>query len=416
MHLLHDDVLPLFTTIKQLESDIESFNVFFLDEWHDFFDYPHLQFSRSLYSRLIPAKSFLAPHSYQSDALVCFRDAFVGLAKESTWYDYGFRQHQGPLPSFPGQESSLKKTLNQATSSLGISSSSCSSRRIVLISRKRNRLIMNERDVVKVISGLVGYEYSVVALRIESFVNFTELVSKVSCAKVMVGMHGSGLALTAFLPPDAGVMELFPYAVKPEDYTPYKRLAQLTSIPYRAWSNTIPENSTPHPDFPASLGGISHLPPDERIRIMQSTQVPRHRCCDNPEWLYRINQDTLVHLPSFTQVFKSLLEDIETSSLENKSVLHLVPGRVSSLECLRFGTDVTIKWIQPWNIQLNGRPYIDFISYEILVQDRNRQETLVYHTNQTIFTVKVEGSQTMIWVRCHIRSLTGPFNYQPVYC
>lgn len=416
MHLLHDDVLPLFATVKQLQPDMETFNVFFEDDWHDFFDYPHLQFARSLYSRLIPAKVFLTEDSFSSNSLVCFKNVFVGVAKETTWYDYGFREAQGPLPSFPGQGTILRKTISQAATALGVSETTCSSRKIILMSRKRNRLIMNEREVAKFISTLVSDEYSVVIMRIEAYVNFTELASKVSCAKVILGIHGSSLALTSFLPADAGVLELFPFAVKAEDYTPYKRLAQLMSIPYRSWSNAFPENSIPHPDFPGSLGGINHLPAEQRERILQSTQVPRHRCCDDPEWLYRINQDTIVDLPSFTSVFKSLLEEIEEASFQAKKDLFLEPGRVSSLKCLRSGTELTIKWIEPWNLQLNGPIYTQFLFYEVLVQDRTRQETLVYQTNQTLFKVKAEGSQTMIWVRCHVKSLTGPFNSEPLYC
>ena len=50
-------------------------------------------------------------------------------------------------------------------------------------------------------------------------------------------MHGSILALAMFLPPRSAVVELFPYGVPPQDYTPYRTLAELPhmQLAYGAW-------------------------------------------------------------------------------------------------------------------------------------------------------------------------------------
>ena len=381
--------------------------------------YPHMQFSRNLYSSLIPAKSFFRTDSFPDKSLVCMKDAFVGLERQTTWYDYGFRQPQGPLPMIPGQDAFVRKTLKQVANQLGISKIKCIERKIILVSRKRSRLIMNERELLKTISMVIGFEYSVIVLRMESYVNFTELASKVSCAKILLGIHGSGLALSAFLPPDAGLLELFPYAVNPNDYTPYKTLAQLMSIPYRSWSNRWPDKSITHPDYSPGLGGIKHLPPEERERIMNSTQVPKHLCCDNSEWLYRINQDTIVDTQSLAQVLQSLLDEMKEAAVAVKNDSLLAPGRVSSLNCIRSGNEMTIKWNEPWNLRLNRLIEDDLqsLSYEILVQDRTDKETLVYYSSQPMFKLEaVKGTQRLIWVRCRVKSVSGPFNSEPVYC
>ena len=50
-----------------------------------------------------------------------------------------------------------------------------------------------------------------------------------SCA-VTIGMHGSILILNMFLPRNALSVELYPYAVPPENYTPYRTMAHLPGM------------------------------------------------------------------------------------------------------------------------------------------------------------------------------------------
>lgn len=42
-----------------------------------------------------------------------------------------------------------------------------------------------------------------------------------------IGLHGSLLIMSMFLPTTAVLVELFPYAVPADNYTPYRTLAQL---------------------------------------------------------------------------------------------------------------------------------------------------------------------------------------------
>jgi len=62
-------------------------------------------------------------------------------------------------------------------------------------------------------------------------------MEKLGTCAVTVGMHGSILILNMFLPRNALSVELYPYAVPPENYTPYRTMAHLPGmeLKYVAW-------------------------------------------------------------------------------------------------------------------------------------------------------------------------------------
>lgn len=111
-------------------------------------------------------------------------------------------------------------------------------------------------------------------------------------------MHGSVLIMSLFMPRRSVLIELYPYAVPPEGYTPYKTLAGLKgmNLVYRPWKNTHKENNIPHPDRDMYHGGLVHLSDDERRKIEETLTVPPHVCCTDPYWLFRIYQDTKVEV------------------------------------------------------------------------------------------------------------------------
>ena len=55
-------------------------------------------------------------------------------------------------------------------------------------------------------------------------------VKVLSAADLAIGMHGSMLIMAMFLKPGSGLLELFPFGVPAENYTPYKTLAQLPRL------------------------------------------------------------------------------------------------------------------------------------------------------------------------------------------
>ena len=155
-----------------------------------------------------------------------------------------------------------------------------------------------------------------------------------SRAVLAVGMHGSLLIMAAFLPPGAALLELYPFGVPAENYTPYRTMAGLPgpappllglsramlmqcygvtltpgmNLRYAAWVNTDEARSQSHPDNPPHLGGLAHLTPAERTKvgcwrrglwrrvaylsaqIIDAKTVPPHVCCSDPAWLFRIYQ------------------------------------------------------------------------------------------------------------------------------
>lgn len=416
MHFLHDDIFPLIDTLKQLAVEKQEVSIFFFDEWSNSFNFPMMHFGTDVYS-LVPAQSFLTPDQFPGRKFVCFRKAHVGLSKETTWYDYGFHRPQAPLPPH-GQEVTLRKTLDSIMKTLSLSDKECDARTVILISRKKTRIIVNEKQVVHSLSAATGLE--IVTLRLEEVTDFRELVRTVRCAKVLIGMHGSGLVLSAFLARDSAVIEIFPYAINPDHYTPYKRLCQLLAIRYSTWTNEKQENSITHADFPASLGGIHHLPASNIRQITQSTQVKPHLCCNDPEWLFRAYQDTIVDVDSFAGVFGRVWHQISHLHPDHNqtNVPNLAPGPITSSSCIKSGITAEISWSQPWNLHLIGLSASDFaaIKYEVVLQAEGRSERQAYATQKQTLRLELSGRQNLIWIRCFVSGIAGPFPSDPLYC
>lgn len=110
-------------------------------------------------------------------------------------------------------------------------------------------------------------------------------------------------------------MELYPYAVPSENYTPYRHMASLPgmALSYAAWENHHEKNSKSYPENHFMYGGLGHLSAEERNKVMHTPTVPKHVCCTNPYWLYRIFQDTTGHVDEIVALSNKLLT--QTSSL-----------------------------------------------------------------------------------------------------
>jgi len=80
----------------------------------------------------------------------------------------------------------------------------------------------------------------VVFIRLEEL-TFPEIIEILGKCAITIGMHGSILILNAFLPRDALTIELYPYGVPSENYTPYRHLANLPQMDlyYASWEVNI---------------------------------------------------------------------------------------------------------------------------------------------------------------------------------
>jgi protein O-mannose beta-1,4-N-acetylglucosaminyltransferase len=198
--------------------------------------------------------------------------------------------------------------------------------------------------------------------------SLTQQIMTLRSTMVAVGLHGSALILGIFLPPGAVLVEMFPYAVPPENYTPYKTMAQLDGmrIVYKTWVNKHKENNRAHPNRQPELGGLKHLDKEERQRIEDMETVPPHLCCRNPIWLYRIYQDTIVHIEELIATIDSgLIEAAEQIRADDRAFYTMSPAAPDHVECevnprLQLGSkeaaeaeenplDMTIRWSRPWN-------------------------------------------------------------------
>lgn len=52
-----------------------------------------------------------------------------------------------------------------------------------------------------------------------------------------------------------------------------------------------------------------------RQLVLNTTTVPRHKCCTSPFWLYRIYQDTKVHIQEVSSLIEEALSESRTKVL-----------------------------------------------------------------------------------------------------
>jgi len=243
-----------------------------------------------------------------------------------------------------------------------------------------------------------------------------QLIEIVSSASALFGMHGSALVLAMFLPARAIVVEMFPFAINPRNYVPYKTLAELPGMDliYTSWRNTLVENTVTHPNDAPEIGGIKHLSKKDQDLIQSTLEVPPHLCCSDPFWLYRIYQDTLVDESSFLKVIEGAYQNSQNLIGFNGLQHGLYPSKVLNVTC--FGVQDTlqpslsISWQQPINLKYFKDA---FINYEVWIQKSDRDDYMAYILPFTEYLFRdglESNTQYRIWVRCiAYDSLIGSF-------
>ncbi|XP_045193242.2 protein O-linked-mannose beta-1,4-N-acetylglucosaminyltransferase 2-like [Mercenaria mercenaria] len=427
MHMFHDDIIPLHHTLKlitmgdmqQEEKHPFEVQLFIFDDEFNVDD--EIKQFYEVFSRFkIKSKTDFQ----DEDGLICFRSIFIGLSKTTTWYDYGFSNPQGPLSDSKVDSSHINSAVSYLRQHLPLASDNYNSQEyVVMFTRKENRKIMNDLELTLKILRTVGMK--VMNLNFESY-SVSELISYTSKSKGVIAMHGSLLILSMFLKPGSFVMELFPYAVNPSNYTPYKTLSQLKGMGliYKSWTNHIKENSIGHPDWPPESGGLNHLEEDEREIILQQTEVLPHLCCDDPSWLYHIYQDTFVNTSEISTLVKEALSESRSKSeAENNTGLTLHPSRVQNVSCNISHTDTSgkrtqggmvtdplkLKWNIPWTTFYME---LESLHYEILLQNLNTDSILSFKSRINKLAVEADCSgQCYVWVRAVINNnYTGPYS------
>lgn len=415
MHVFHDDLLPAFYTMQQYLDLDEDARLVFMEGWDEG---PHFQ----LYRLLSHKQPLLKEQLRNFGKLMCFTKSYIGLSKMTTWYQYGFVQPQGPKANILVSGNEIrhfakvlmeKMNLTRVEEDESGAGDEGRDEYVVVFSRSSTRLILNEAELVMALAQEFQVRVVTVSLEEQSFPSIVQLVSG---ASMLLSMHGAQLITSLFLPPGAVVVELFPFAVNPDQYTPYRTLASLPGMDlhYISWRNTEERNTVTHPDRPWEQGGIVHLETEEQERIKASKEVPRHLCCRNPEWLFRIYQDTLVDIPSFLEV---LQEGLKAKPALKKSKLSgtLHPGRVRDPQCqtsvqTSSEAKLTVSWQIPWNLKyLKVRE----VKYEVWIQEQGENTYMPYILPQQNYTFSdnIKPFTTyLVWVRCIFnKNLLGPF-------
>ncbi|KAI9351612.1 hypothetical protein DFJ73DRAFT_659286 [Zopfochytrium polystomum] len=335
MHNLHDDVVVLYHQLKRHVGggggderyggwpfDLARHRIQFIDPYgHTPYDRPFRYLSR----KPLRMRDYL---QYDAKVITGFRDAVVGATKRTTWYQYGFGRPQGPIEGKVVNGLHVREVANWFVRRMGLEIGEDeapagpsvpppdadepsfgnatfppapphsrldfpTTRLAIILARHKNRLILNLAALTIAMSRAFGYPVVVVSNESHTF---EEQVGLLRRARVVVGMHGSLMAMTMFCRRGTVVVEMFPYAVPSEGYTPFKIMAELPGMDlvYRAWENKHASASVAHPDNPPLLGGIAHLSESEQAAIRSSPRVAPHECCTDAQWLYRIYQDTSV--------------------------------------------------------------------------------------------------------------------------
>jgi len=435
MHVLHDDLLPMFHTISTLpfaqRTGLNSLLPFdlllvFMEGWEPgpFED---------LYNIFSSAKPLYKTDMLSAGYPTCFRKVYVGISKYTTWYQYGFVEPQGPVHDSKVTADEIRHFCHFLRTELNITEVPSNSERIiVLLSRRYNRLILNEINLTFALAQNFHQKVVTVAMETHSLKDMIYLISKTS---ILVGMHGSLLALAMFLPRGSTVVELFPYAINPAHYTPYKTLVGLRGmdVNYVAWRNVDMTKTVPHPERSWDEGGIVHLPNEQQQKIMSSHEVPLHLCCRNAEWLYRIYQDTVVDIDAvilllrngdMPNVSKSHSENVDQYIVDDSmdsSIKQLSPSHVRNISCSGDGflqglPSLQLSWQPPANLR-----FINFVEakYEVWIQEEGEDDYTAWMLTQYqyTFTAGIQPDTSYsVWIRCIADGTVGPFNINHVTC
>lgn len=335
-HELHDCLLPLVATVDEFGSsaeisqsqDIQNVEFLAADAWQfpnwksniEPFYYAMLlptgaSSNQTLMKSLLHSKTKeLFADSAWTDALHVWEDVVVGLRKSTVWYDYGFKQHQKPVDSSDADLANRRKAVNKASNWLSTrilrepGFAPPVKRQVLLFDRGANRKIVNSDELL----GSLKAEYEPRGFEVRRVMMEThaqrELAALVKSADLIVGMHGSMLAL-GMLSENAAILEMFPYGVPSNNYQVYRRMCELRDgCRYAAWENhDLGKTVAPNDQTPRLLGGLSTLHKDEQQKIIQARWVEPHKCCEDPAWLYRIYSDTIVDVAKVMQLAKSLV-------------------------------------------------------------------------------------------------------------
>lgn len=417
MHLIHDDLLPLFNTLEMISfrNKIPKLNLFTFDDYNSkMADY----YSKALYSSLFKNANLFNKNDFKgNDQVICFENAEIGLDKSTVWYDYGFQDFQKPIQKTRNQKNLIKTQtdkiknlilkedkyetffdLNEAKSN--VDKTKCEKYYVVLLSRTKSRIIINEKQLFEKLEQIFK-QLKVIRLDLDSSSeSLDSLVGILSCTRTLIGMHGAGLIVSIFLPKHSNIIELYPYKINSSYYTPYKHLASIYDLNYFSWTNKNSSNN---------FYNFNYLTEDIKNRVYDDQEVERSKCCDEPYFLFRIYQDTVVDGEKLDQLLLKVKnqETFETAD-------HFEPIFPSKVEinCSRSNrTKMILNWSRPWNVKKD-----EILEYEVLIKVEEIANMYNVKDNSLVVDLDNRMNEILVWIRAKYYNLKGPFNDKPKIC
>ncbi|EEB12418.1 conserved hypothetical protein [Pediculus humanus corporis] len=297
MHVIHDDLFPLFLTLEFLcmKNDVcmQSFKLIFHDNFPTgpFFD---------LYKIFSKGNPILLPQLllHNNNQILCIEEMHAGLILDSIWYQYGFNEPHGPVNNFFLNNHDIVRFTSYIKTKLNVHSNSTKNPDIVIISREKTRKILNVNEVTEKVKNIMKKllrknEINVMCIDLLNS-NFTFFIKILSNCDLVIGMHGAEMIFTIFMKPHSLIIELFPFAIQSDIVSFIKPITKYKNnqLFYFSWENKFKNNSVPHPNAHPLLGGIKHLNMIEQEKIKNTQKVPAVICCNDPNYLYHMYQDT----------------------------------------------------------------------------------------------------------------------------
>ncbi|KAL2942563.1 EGF domain-specific O-linked N-acetylglucosamine transferase [Bienertia sinuspersici] len=110
--------------------------------------------------------------------------------------------------------------------------------RLLIISRKKTRAILNEDELVTLATSL-GYDVEIIDARM-SLNNFSKIVNSID---VIIGVHGAGLTNMVYLPENAVLIQVIPIGLESIAKLFYEYPARNMSLQYLPYKISVTESS-----------------------------------------------------------------------------------------------------------------------------------------------------------------------------
>ncbi|XP_018901803.2 protein O-linked-mannose beta-1,4-N-acetylglucosaminyltransferase 2-like [Bemisia tabaci] len=416
MHVLHDDLLPLFITYYHLcEGDIDRctahYQLFLLDKCtsHEFLElYKIFSVREPLISADITGSK--STHFSRLKKILLFKTLRAGLDTSSVWFNYGFTDRQGPMKDVKIDSVILEKFCNFIIQKLKIKVDFIPKNQIniVILNRKINRKIINILELkerVKTKSSEI-FQRKICVVETDLFNNTVQnLITQILKADIIIGMHSSTMILTIFniLKRRTLIFELFPFGIQPEYVSFLYPLKEILSpqIILKFWKNQNEENSVTHPNNDKLFGGLQHLPLSEQKNIIATKLIPPVKCCHDPAYLFRMYQDTRVGEKFLKFYLSGIQEFNDYAGEKSKEKKWFFPTPVFNVRCLFKNSEVLIEWEPPKNTVFYTVKYKIAIS----VQESNLLAFIVDENKLILGSKYFESSKRPLKLSIWIKSV-----------